>query len=245
MQCMKVKPTLILLLLFCNVAFAQDELIDPEIAIKWAPTGLFLGNFAVQGEYSFGKKTSLTAKIGVPIAKKYNRRFNGQDIDVNMKAFSFLAGFRNYFSKKKLSGLYLEPYFKYVHHLSDGLGETTLDNEPVTLDFTNTYNAFGVGAQLGAQFIIANRFVIDLFFLGPEINAATNNFRALDPDGSEKWTNIEASQAQADIKEFLNQFPFIRNRVDVLVDKDNKTVNADFKGVVGGIRFGVSFGIAF
>jgi hypothetical protein len=224
---------------------AQDKVQDPDITVKWAPTGLLLGNFAIQGEYGFGPKSSLTAKIGVPVSKKYNRRFNDQDIDLNMKAFSFMTGYRLYLSKQKLKGLYFEPYFKYVHNLTDGLGETTLDSEPVTLDFTNTYNAFGLGAQLGAQFIVAKRLVIDFFFLGPELNRATNNFRAIDPEGSERWNNIEGSQAEADIKDFLNQFPFIKNRVDVRVDKENKTVNADFKGWTGGIRCGVSFGIAF
>ncbi len=224
---------------------AQDKQPDQNITVKWAPTGLFLGNFAVQGEYGFGEKSSLTAKIGVPINKRYNRQFNDHDVTLNMKAFSFMAGYRLYLSKQKLKGLYFEPHFKYVHHMTDGLGETTLDSEPVTLDFTNTYSAFGIGAQLGAQFIVAKRLVIDLFFLGPELNAATNNLRAVDPEGSESWNNIEASQAEADIQDFLNQFPFIKNRVDVLVDKNNKAVNADFKGLVGGIRFGVSFGIAF
>ncbi|MBL7762549.1 MAG: DUF3575 domain-containing protein [Chitinophagaceae bacterium] len=230
---------------YLQSACAQDKRLDPEITIKWTPTALLLGNVSVQGEYGFGRKSSLTAKIGVPLEKKYSRRFNDQDIDLNMKAFSFMAGYRQYLSKQKLKGLYLEPYFKYVHNLTDGLGETTLDNEPVTLDFTNTYNAFGIGAQLGAQFIIAKRFVIDFFFLGPELNTATNNFRAIDSQGSDKWNNIEGRQAEADIKDFLNQFPFIKNRVDVRVDNENKTVNADFKGWVGGIRCGVSFGIAF
>lgn len=165
---------------YLQSACAQDKRLDPEITIKWTPTALLLGNVSVQGEYGFGRKSSLTAKIGVPLEKKYSRRFNDQDIDLNMKAFSFMAGYRQYLSKQKLKGLYLEPYFKYVHNLTDGLGETTLDNEPVTLDFTNTYNAFGIGAQLGAQFIIAKRFVIDFFFLGPELNTATNNFRAID-----------------------------------------------------------------
>ena len=224
---------------------AQEKVFEPTIAIKWAPTGLFLGNIAVQGEYSFNKKNSLTAKIGVPMGKNYHSLFHGEEIDLNMKAFSFLAGYRMYFSKRKLRGLYLEPFFQYVHHTTSGLGETTLNNQPVTLNFTNAYNAFGIGAQLGAQFIVAKRYVIDFFFLGPEINSATNSFRAIDPSDSGSWDNIEASQAERDIHDFLNQFPFIRNKVDVRVDKTNKTVNADFNGWLAGVRFGVSVGFAF
>ena len=224
---------------------AQEKEFDPAIAVKWAPTGLLLGNIAVQGEYSFNKKNSLTAKIGVPVGKNYHSMFHGKEIDLNMKAFSFLAGYRIYFSKRKLRGLYLEPFFQYAHHTTSGLGETTLNNQPVTLNFTNTYNAFGIGAQLGAQFIVAKRYVIDLFFLGPELNSANNSFRAIDPSDSGSWDNIEASQAENDIHNFLNQFPFIRNKVDVKVDKTNKTVNADFNGWLTGVRFGVSVGFVF
>jgi Protein of unknown function (DUF3575) len=235
----------ILLPFLYQFTLAQEKAFDPAIAVKWAPTGLFLGNIAVQGEYSFTKKNSLTAKIGVPIGKNYRSTFHGKEIDLNMKAFSFLAGYRMYFSKQKLRGLYLEPYFQYVHHTTSGLGETSLNNQPVVLNFTNTYNAFGIGAQLGTQFIVAKRYVIDFFFLGPELNSASNSFRAIDPSDSGSWDNIEASQAETDIHDFLNQFPFIRNKVDVKVDKTNKTVNADFNGWLVGIRFGVSIGFAF
>ena len=234
-----------LLSILYNITSAQEKEFDPTIAVKWAPTGLFLGNVAVQGEYSFNKKNSLTAKIGVPIGKNYHSKFHGKEIDLNMKAFSFLTGYRMYFSKRKLSGIYLEPFFQYVHHTTGGLGETNLNNQPVVLNFTNTYNAFGIGAQLGSQFIVAKRYVIDLFFLGPELNSATNSFRAIDPSDSGSWDNIEASQAESDIHDFLNQFPFIRNKVDVKVDKNNKTVNADFNGWLAGMRFGVSIGYAF
>lgn len=242
---MKKKALLLLLPFLYQSISAQEKAFEPTIAVKWAPSALFLGNIAVQGEYSFNKKNSLTAKIGVPLGKNYHSIFHDEEIDLNMKAFSFLTGYRMYFSKRKLRGIYLEPFFQYVHHTTSGLGETTLSNQPVTLNFTNAYNAFGVGAQLGAQFIVAKRCVIDFFFLGPEISSATNSFRAIDPSDSGSWDNIEAGQAENDIHDFLNQFPFIRNRVNVKVDKNNKTVNADFNGWVAGIRFGVSLGYAF
>lgn len=241
----KIYTLILLFFALYQPGFAQDKAFDPMVTVKWAPTAILAGNMVVQGEYSFNQKSSLTAKIGVPLGKNYHSRFHDKEIDINLKTFSFMTGYRHYLSKKKLSGVYYEPYFKYVHQTAGGLGETTLDNQSVTLNFTNTYNAFGFGLQLGSQFIIHKRFIIDLFFLGPEINSVNNSFRAIDPDGSESWTNIEASQAEYDIHQFLDQFPFIKNRVDVKVDKTNKTVNADFKGWVGGLRCGFSIGYAF
>jgi hypothetical protein len=161
-----------------------------------------------------------------------------------MKAFSFLAGYRKYLSKQVLKGLYVEPFFTYVHHTSDGIGEGKLNNQSVTMDFTNAYNGIGVGVQLGSQFIIAKRFVIDLFFLGPQLTSSTNNFRAIDYNDSAAWNAIQADEAENDIRKFLNQFPFIKNKVNVHVDKPNRAVTADFKGALVGIRFGVSIGMA-
>jgi hypothetical protein len=230
--------------LFLQTINAQDKAFEPKITAKWAPTGLLLGNISLQGEYSFLKKSSLTAKIGVPFKRSFHSTFDNNDVDMHMKAFSFLAGYRKYLSKQILKGFYIEPFFTYAHHNSEGTGAGKLDNQSVIMDFTNDYNGIGIGVQLGSQFIIAKRLVIDLFFFGPQLTSSTNNFRAIDPYNSIAWTTIQADEAEQDIKDFLDQFPFIRNKVNVNVDKGNRTVMADFKGALVGIRFGISIGIA-
>lgn len=246
MKTIAVKKILYLILFsfFLKSTSAQEKVFDPKITLKWAPTGLILGNISLQGEYSFGFKSSLTAKIGIPVNRTYHATFDNKNADMHLKAFSFLAGYRKYLSKQVLKGFYIEPFFTYAHLSSDGMGEGKLDNEPVTMNFTNDYNGIGAGVQLGTQFIIAKRFVIDLFFLGPQITSSTNNFKAIDLTNSLSWTTIQADQAERDIRDFLNQFPFIKNKVAVHVDKPNRTVTADFKGALVGVRFGVSFGIA-
>jgi len=238
-------PFFFLLFFFIQSIYAQHKVFEPKITLKWAPTGLILGDASFQGEYSFIKKSSLTAKIGVPFSRTYHANFDGHDVDMSMKAFSFLAGYRKYLSKQMLKGFYVEPFFTYAHHTSDGIGEGDLSNQPIRMDFTNGYNGVGVGVQLGSQFIIAKRLVIDLFFFGPQITSSSNNFRAIDYNDSPAWNNIQADEAEQDIRKFLNQFPFIKNKVNVHVDKPNKTVTADFNGALVGVRFGVSFGIAF
>jgi len=157
-----------LLILSCS-GFGQLSTTKPNIGIKWAPTGIVFGNISLQGEYNFGKN-SLTAKIGFPFSKHQTFEFDEKDADFSMKAMSFLAGYRTYLSKKHMKGLYFEPYFKYVHHISEGSGNAVLDGDKVLMNLTNDYNGVGIGAQLGAQFLISKKFVIDLFFLGPEIN---------------------------------------------------------------------------
>ena len=231
------------LLQFINAQESQNT--PPNITLKWAPTGLILGSLSLQGEYNFGGKSSLTAKIGLPVNAHHSFDYEGDDAEFSLKATSFFAGYRMYLSKNHLKGLYFEPFFKYVHHTSEGSANSTLNNRPVRFGFTNDYNGVGLGAQLGAQFLIKNRFVIDLFFLGPEINSASNNFKAVELTSTIPWTSIEANEAEQDIRDFINDFPFIRNKTDVMVDNDNRTVTADFKGALPGMRIGISFGVAF
>ena len=237
------KSFVIVAILFSHVLFAQQHYTEPSIGLKWTPTGLAVGSLSLNAEYNFGKN-SLTAKIGIPLTTSHTFQFNDEDASFNMRATSFLAGYRTYLSKKHMRGLYFEPYFKYVHHSSDGTGSTTLEGVPVVMDFTNDYNGFGVGAQLGAQFMIGKRFIIDFFFLGPEINSARNNFKAMEVTTTIPWTFIQKNEAEQDIRDFINKFPFLKNNTSVMVDQNNKTVYADFKGALPGFRIGVSIGVA-
>src|SRR5256885_12363010 len=139
-----MRKTLILILLFISAipAFAQDKPPEPNTSLKWAPTGLVVGSISLQGEYNFGKN-SLTAKIGIPANSNHTLQFADKDANFSMKAASFLAGYRTYFSRKHMQGLYFKPYFQYVHHSSEGVGNTTLEGESVVMDFTNNYNGAG------------------------------------------------------------------------------------------------------
>ena len=187
----------------------------------------------------------MTAKIGLPVSVKHSFAYQDKDADFNMRATSFLAGYRMYLSKKHMKGIYFEPFFKYVHQNAEGVGNGTLSGDPVVMNFTNDYNGLGVGAQLGAQFMVGKRFVIDLFLLGPEINSSRNNFKAVETSHTLPWTSIQASEAEQDIRDFIDKFPFVRNHVDVMVDQTNRTVITKFKGALPGFRTGVSFGMAF
>jgi hypothetical protein len=242
-----MKKTCFFLFAFClfQLVNAQEQqTINRHITLKWAPTGLILGSFSLQGEYNFGKN-SLTAKIGLPVSAHHSFDYENDDADFNLKGTSFLAGYRMYLSKRHLRGIYFEPFFKYVHHTSEGAANSTLGSRPVRFGFTNDYNGAGIGAQLGAQFLIKNRVVIDFFFLGPEINSSTNDFKAIELTSTIPWNTIEANDAEQEIKDFIDEFPFIRNKTKVMVDPNNRSVFADFKGALPGMRIGVSFGVAF
>lgn len=243
---MRKTSILLVCIFFYVISVAQEKAAyRPAITVKWAPTGLILGSLSFQGEYNFGGRSSLTAKIGIPVNARHSFDYEGEDAKFGLKATSFLAGYRMYLSKNHLHGLYFEPYFKYVNHTSEGSAVTTLDGRKLRMNFSNDYSGGGVGAQLGAQFLISKRFVVDFFFLGPEINSAKNNFKAYETGSMIEWNAEEGAEAHADIKDFIDDFPFIRNKTNVRVDEENRSVMANFKGALPGFRIGVSFGIAF
>src|ERR1044072_4002728 len=99
----KLNLVLILVLVYFFIN-AQEKAFEPKITLKWAPTGLILGNVSFQAEYSLLTKSSLTAKIGVPLGWSHDANFDGREVDMQMKAVSFLAGFRRYLSKQVMQG---------------------------------------------------------------------------------------------------------------------------------------------
>lgn len=242
-----MKKTLfsILATLLAGGAMAQQlPATDSRATIKWAPTGLVYGGLNFGGEYNLGPKRSVTARIGLPVSVQNTINYDNKTVDFNMKATSVGAGYRMYLSKKPMRGLYVEPYAKYVHHNSDGTGTGNLEEKTAVLDFTNEYKAIGVGAQLGAQFFLGRRFVVDVYFLGPEINAATNHLKAVEVSNTLPWTAVEAQDAEDIIRSFVDRFPFVRNRTAIQVNQNKRTVTADFKGALPGYRAGVSLGFA-
>jgi hypothetical protein len=243
-HCSTMKKTIFLFLIFPLCTLAQDKIVSPKVGLKWGPAGLTFGSFNLLGEYNFGKN-SLTAKLGVPAKTHHSFTYDGNDAKFSLKATSFMAGYRTYLSKKHMKGLYFEPFFKYVHHSSEGIGNSLLGGEPVVLNFTNDYNGVGIGVQLGVQFLIKKRAIIDFYFLGPEVNSARNNFYAVETSRTIPWTTIQADEAEHDIRDFIDKFPFVRKRTNVMVDKINHGVRADFKGMIPGYRIGASLGIAF
>jgi hypothetical protein len=253
---MKYSLSLLCLLLAANT-FAQDDAppppppqdvpraFAPKGAVKWAPLGLAAGNVGIFGEYRVSRKGSITAKIGIPLAAQRSFDYEEDNADFTMKASSYMAGYRHYFSKKGLRGLYLEPFLKYVHHTADGTAKSSLDGRPVDWIFKNDYDAIGGGLQFGVQFLIVKRLSLDLFLIGPEYNSARNNFIARESSNAIPWTFVEEQDAKQEIENFIKDFPFIGDKTKIGVDRNTKTITADFDGGLPGFRTGFSIGFTF
>lgn len=228
-------------LLCTHFLFAQKQ----HGTIKWAPLGLFFGSLTLQGEYNLKDNRSFTVKAGFPVAASHDFTYHDRPAHFTTKGTSAQIGFRTYLSKDQPAGLYLEPYVKYLLLKSEGYGQGNLMGQMVNYDFTNRFEGNAFGIQLGVQIPVKERWVIDLFFFGPEINVSLNSFGAAETTNERPWTAVQAWDAKRDISDFLRKFPFVKNRFDITVDAAQRKVDANFVGTLPGIRTGVSVGFAF
>jgi hypothetical protein len=244
-----MKKALLSVLCFLIVfsSFSQDEerggYKDRCLILKWAPGSLTTGKITAGGEYNFKKKHSLEVFFGFPAAMNHKIEYDHNTSTLSTQAFSFLAGYRYYFGKKPHSGMYIEPYYKYLHHQASGMLRGDLNGESATFDTHTDYKGMGVGAQLGVQFLIVDRICLDFFILGPEANFAKFYTTATDVSSSIPWTTVDADEAEQDIKDVVKVIPIVGNKIEVQVDQNAKTVTTSYKGFVPGIRFGASIGI--
>jgi hypothetical protein len=214
----------------------------PSYAVKWNPESLAFGKISVQGEYNFKKKKSVTFSVGIPMTHTTTVQMDDKDRQVDMKTFSVMGGYRMYLGKKTMTGVYFEPYLKYLKNDAATVISTSLNGEATDLYTTSNFSAFGVGAQLGVQFMIAKRVTFDFFFLGPEGNMAKNTIVMKDLS-SGTWDPSQAQAAQDEINKNIGDVPVIGKKLHVTVDANKKTVTSDFSTLLPGVRFGLSVGV--
>ncbi len=248
-----MKKIFFLLTLCCLVHFLHAQSGDasnvvqhqPSASIKWNPSSLYFGKIGLLGEYNFKNRKSVTFNIGIPMSKTTTIKVDDKDRQVEMKTFSIMGGYRMYLGRKTMTGMYFEPYLKYVKSDGSTILDTDLDGKPTNFATTSAYTGMGVGAQLGVQFMIAKRVVIDFFFLGPEANSSKHKVVMRDITSTDPWDAQEAADAQAEINDSIGDIPVIGDKLNVVVDPNAKTVTSDYSGFLPGLRFGLSVGVRF
>jgi hypothetical protein len=234
-----------------NMGWAQQALTDTVVPsaqfetsyiIKWNPASLAFGKVGLQGEYNWKNKKSFTLGIGIPVEMTIGYDNDGKREKLYTRTFSAMGGYRFYLGKNNMKGFYFEPYLKYVKNKWTSDITDELDNTPTVFATTSKYSGFGVGAQLGAQFLIGRKIVIDLFFLGPEANMSKHDLIVTDITSTSPWDTQDAIEAQVTIESVFRDEPFIGKKIKINVDANSRTVTSNFEGFLPGIRTGVSIG---
>ncbi len=156
--------------------------------------------------------------------------------------FDFAADYRFYFKKRNKKpapdGLYWGPYTSYYGIWQDATLQL-LDGDIIknTIDYYGSISMYSAGVQLGYQFVIKERFTIDLVFFGPsytyyDINMKLKYQIKIDPND-----------------------PFYQNIIDYITNSNsflsnvlkNRTLNANGRLKFGyyGFRYGLQIGYRF
>ncbi len=185
--------------------------------------------FAITAGYQeFPKLLSLGTGIQSDEGKKNGFKFGGE--------------YRFYLKKENKHqaphGVYIGPYLTYLYFKNErNLLITADDGSKTEAFYKDNLNVLNVGFQAGYQFVINDRFTIDLTFIGPSLARYGAKFQ-LDGD----FTVDEEHEYQNEIlKTLVDRFPgldeLIKNKE---VDKNGKVDTWSF-----GYRYQVLIGYRF
>ena len=243
---MKKHLILATILFISLLATAQDEMDQPHpkaFYYKFAPAGLYAGKLTLGVEYNIKAKNSVEILIGFPKPSNKSFEYDGSSSDLETKAFSILVGYRYYLGRDKIvSGLYFQPYFKYLKHDLSGLLKGNLEAQYANFDTKSTYTGYGVGAQLGIQALIAKRLTLDFFLIGPEANMVKYSGVLTDVASTIPWTHVQSEEAERDIREAISNIPFLNEKMEIEVSQSEKRISMQYNGFLPGFRVGASVG---
>ena len=158
-------------------------------------------SFAVTAGYQeFPRSSSLGSNIAVTENnKKVGLKFGGE--------YRFYLAKENKYKAPR--GIYMGPYISYHYFGNERTIE--VDNNGTTEEaiLTTRFNILNIGYQLGYQFIIDNRWVIDLVFMGPSIS----NYRfEATLDGNYNFSTEDIQNEV--IQDLIERFPLLEEVID-------------------------------
>lgn len=238
---------------------SPPKTFNRSIAAKINPLSFSFGKLSLAGEWNYKPKRSVNFYLGIPISTTAPAKLTEvmgeevKDADIKFKSFSIGAGYRMYMGKRDMTGFYFEPILKYVSFDMEGKYKGDFDFGPphgkkqIDALATNKYSGFGITAQMGVQFMIAQRVTVDLYLLGPEANIGKVTSMVQDQSGSSTdpyWVGSKASLEQ-NFKENLKDIPVIGDKIEVEVNENEKYIKGEYNGFVPGLRAGLTIGVRF
>ncbi len=140
--------------------------------------------------------------------------------DETKKTGFVLGGEYRFYLKKENKyhaprGVYIGPYANYYFFRNDrSLAYTSPDDQTVTNALLKTdINVINIGAQLGYQFVIKNRWTIDMVIIGPSMAYYSMKLK-LDGDFDISEEDILENEI---LKALTDKFPVVK---DLLTDRD-------------------------
>lgn len=212
-----------------------------ENIIKTSVSGPFWGDYNLSYERATGIKNSIILKIGYwnPVASPFfdekvltPGEYSFQDAHGTLEAS---VEYRFYMNKSNsIKGFYLGPYMRNFNLAAQYTDEIDGD----LFDVDATVNTFGIGAQIGYQWLINDIVAIDLYFFGAGVDFYNLKLVYSTPQSGFNYNTIVD-----DITEVFEDVNYFKKRLKNKVNTDNETTRLPF--LFPGFRIGLNVGIAF
>ena len=214
---MKGLLTLVCLIVF-TVSHAQpSDSLNRKNLIKLDLTSYWLYRNAVNVTYeriinanrSFAftagyQEFPRTASLGSNIDVKSDQKTNG---------FKLAGEYRFYLAKenkfKAPRGVYIGPYISFHHFGNERIIEVDNNGTLEEAILNTKFDIFNIGFQMGYQFVINDRWTIDLVFAGPSVS----NYRFTATLGGDYTFSTEDIQNEV-ILDLIDRFPLLEEVID-------------------------------
>lgn len=245
---------LIALIAFTQAQKADSDHLEKTSLVKFNITGVILNNYTFQYEKILKKKMSLALSVrfmpynSLPIKGLIRDALGNTNPDsygvidrFKVSNFSFTPEVRFYFGKGYGQGFYLAPFYRFAQFKSDDLliyyQDKIVPNKLHEVNFKGNLTGNSIGVLAGTQWLIKNKFVIDLSIAGPHFGISSGDFTAL--------TDYTLTQSDKDeIEKQINDLNIPLTKISYDYPTPN-TARLKFNGPWGGVRFGLAVGIKF
>jgi hypothetical protein len=194
-----------------STTIKQEKEYKNSLKINLTSWILYSNGVQLNYERILSPKRSITVFGGIiqfpmpSVISNSNMTFNS-----NKERSGFCIGseYRFYLSKENKyqapHGVYLAPFVSYYHFNNVRSGRDTLNGDFLTLN--TTVNFLNVGGELGYQFVIKKRFVIDCVMFGPALSSYYFNLKL---DGNTSGNQSE--KLQEIIAALKQKFPVLND----------------------------------
>jgi hypothetical protein len=224
-----------------SVKTTQEKEYKNTLKLNITSWILYINGVQLNYERLLSKKRSLTIFGGIiqfPVPSAIANSNIVLNRDTQKSGFSIGSEYRFYLAKENKyaapRGVYLAPFISYYHFNNIRSGRDTSNEDNLTLN--TTVDFLNIGAELGYQFVIKKRFVIDCVLFGPAVSSYYFNIKL---NGSTSGNHNE--QVQAILDALKDKFPLLK---DVSSDKGfSQTGISNFWSL--GFRYAIHIGYRF
>lgn len=228
------------LLVFCMMLIIANGSNAQNSVIKTSVSGFLLGDYSLSYERQTFNKQSAQIRIGYlqPLLSPFISEKTITPSEYTFKdskgAFQSSIEYRFYTGDAPLNGFYLGPYLRYYvirANYSDEIRSNLFNVE-------GSVNTFGLGVQLGYQFLINEKFSVDIGFFGAGIDK--NNVKLI---YTTTTSNFNYSTIVDDVSEVFEDIPYFEKKLKNEVNPNNLITKLPF--LFPGLRAGITVGVSF